>query len=1315
MTLCVWSATDVLAQSGLVISQVYGGGGNTSAPYTNDYVELYNPTSAAISLDGDSIQYASAAGTSWTNKVNLPAASVQPGHYYLVALASGTAGVALPTADATGSINMSATAGKVALVQGTTALTGSCPLSTVTNIIDFVGYGSTASCYEGTAAAPAPSNTTALIRGSYTNNNSADFTAVTPNPRNSSYGSVTSGLSATGAASPSTLNSGATTLLTVTVTPASDPASSGITVTADLSSIGGAAAQAFYDDGSYGDAAAGDNVYSLSTVATVTASSTLAVPVTVSDAEARSFTTTIALTVNVPPPVVAIHTIQGSKSLTAASISPYVGQTVTAEGIVTGVGSAGYFIQTPDSEVDGDASTPEGIYVYTGSGKVPAGAVVGSLVEVTGAISTYPAVTASHTPATEINSTAVTVLSTGNALPAAITLDASKLTPSGGLYQLTPYEGMRVSISSLTAISGTDGSLSSEASETVTSNGMFYTVMTGTTRPFREPGIDIRDAQSGLPADVAQFDDNPERILVDSDFLGGSAIELSTGAVLPNVTGILDFTYSSDSYYDPSRLLLDTSYNRSSVVAGNPVIAASGAADGEFRVAAFNTERFFNTNAADDVYYNPVTSATGNSSAVDVTSTAYARRLAKASLAIRHVLGSPDIVALEEVENQSVVADIANQISSDAAAAGEDDPQYEAFGTGTSYAPYTNDIGGISVGFLVKKTTTNALSVTQHGAADVFTDPRDGSTQQTLNDRPPLALRAGIKRTDATDYPVTVIVNHLRSLSGENSSSTGTYVRLKKELQAEELANLIQTFQAAGEHVVSVGDYNAFEFSDGYIDILATITNQNVLPATQVVQPGVAGLVEPPATDLSMLLATDQRWSYQEYGNAQILDHIVATADLVGAGAHMAYAHLNADQPVTSYNDATTPARTSDHDVPVGYFAIPAPVLSATLTGTGVFGSIDVGSTSNGMDFVLNNTGEGTITLAGITASGDFNETNNCGSSLAVGSTCAIAVYFTPTTAGARTGTLTVKTGSGSSYTASLSGTGLPVYDAAISVKYASTHLTYPGATNVTVCVNPAGTKTPTGTIEMYDGTTLLTKLRLQGNGCGYWYITPGLAAGTHALSASYSGDSQNTAGNSAPATITVDPAPVRLSASCWNARFSYGANYQCTVNASSNAGPATGAINYQYDGGAAVSVPLQWGNAGFTLALPAVGTHTVAIAYAQQGNYGAASAAPQSFTVTAAPVYVLLTPSTWFAKAGSQITFRAVISSWSAGVPKSTGSVTFSERGTTLATVPVDGSGTASFATAGLAAGSHTVKATYDGGANYASGVSSVTITLAP
>jgi hypothetical protein len=181
---------------GLVISQVYGGAGCGTAgcsTYQNDYIELFNRSKTAVTCTGCSVQYAAATGTAW-QVTALPATlTLQPGQYYLVAESFGANGVnPLPTPDTTGTIAMSATAAKVALVNGTTALSGACPAQNGTGspaILDFVGYGATANCNE-TANAPAPSTTTADIRNGGGNvdsdNNSTDFQAIAPTPRNTS-------------------------------------------------------------------------------------------------------------------------------------------------------------------------------------------------------------------------------------------------------------------------------------------------------------------------------------------------------------------------------------------------------------------------------------------------------------------------------------------------------------------------------------------------------------------------------------------------------------------------------------------------------------------------------------------------------------------------------------------------------------------------------------------------------------------------------------------------------------------------------------------------------------------------------------------------------------------------------------------------------------------------------------------------------------------------------------------------------------------------------------------------------------------------
>jgi hypothetical protein len=173
----------------LVISQIYGAGGNSGASLKNDYIEIFNPTSAPVALSGLSVQYASSTGTSWSNTTALPAKTLQPGQYFLVAeFSNGANGSALPVADATGTINLSGTAGKVALVKGTTALPTTAT-TTSANVIDWVAFGSSASPAEGGAATATLSATTAAFRANEcvdTDNNGADFTVQAAGPRNMS-------------------------------------------------------------------------------------------------------------------------------------------------------------------------------------------------------------------------------------------------------------------------------------------------------------------------------------------------------------------------------------------------------------------------------------------------------------------------------------------------------------------------------------------------------------------------------------------------------------------------------------------------------------------------------------------------------------------------------------------------------------------------------------------------------------------------------------------------------------------------------------------------------------------------------------------------------------------------------------------------------------------------------------------------------------------------------------------------------------------------------------------------------------------------
>ncbi|MBA2250295.1 MAG: Ig-like domain-containing protein [Chitinophagaceae bacterium] len=180
--------------SQVVINEVYGGGGNSGSTYTNDFIELYNNGASAQDLTGWSVQYASATGTTW--QVTNLAGIIQPGQYFLIQEAAGAGGTtALPIPDVTGSISLSATAGKVILCNTTVAQSGANPATNYPGgpVIDKVGFGTTANGFE-TAAAPPPSNTNSIQRNSThldTDNNNSDFTAGAPTPTASGVVDIT--------------------------------------------------------------------------------------------------------------------------------------------------------------------------------------------------------------------------------------------------------------------------------------------------------------------------------------------------------------------------------------------------------------------------------------------------------------------------------------------------------------------------------------------------------------------------------------------------------------------------------------------------------------------------------------------------------------------------------------------------------------------------------------------------------------------------------------------------------------------------------------------------------------------------------------------------------------------------------------------------------------------------------------------------------------------------------------------------------------------------------------------------------------------
>ena len=193
---CLLLSLPTFASSlGVVISQIYGGGGNSGATLKNDYIELLNAGSAPVSLNGWSVQYASTAGTTWavTPLTNL---TLQPGQYYLVQALQGAGGTQdLPTPDAIGTLAMSGSAGKVALASAVAPLSGTQPVSA--SLVDLVGYGTTPTGFEGAPTGANLTSTTAALRAlagcTDTDNNASDFGVGAPAPRNSAAALVTCG------------------------------------------------------------------------------------------------------------------------------------------------------------------------------------------------------------------------------------------------------------------------------------------------------------------------------------------------------------------------------------------------------------------------------------------------------------------------------------------------------------------------------------------------------------------------------------------------------------------------------------------------------------------------------------------------------------------------------------------------------------------------------------------------------------------------------------------------------------------------------------------------------------------------------------------------------------------------------------------------------------------------------------------------------------------------------------------------------------------------------------------------------------------
>src|SRR6266498_4061849 len=807
------------ADANVAISQVYGGGGNTGAPLANDFVELLNRGTTSASVAGWSLQYTSATGTgnlgaNASQLTELPDVSLAPGQYLLVQEASNAAvGDPLPAPDVIDGtpISMSATGGKVALVEGTTTLgcNGSstpCPSTALERIVDLVGYDG-ANFFEGTGPAPAGSNTAAVSRRAGgcadTDDNAADFSAGTPGPRNTATApspcpanepvvascdgplSTIQGTAAGAKVTASDADGRVVSIGIDGVTPS--PAPGSITL-GDLVPAAGTGGQATAN-------------------VTVDASTPLggyAVRITAANDDPTPQTATCTLTVNVVVPT-AIYDIQG-----AGHLSPRNGQVVAGvSGIVTARASNGFWLQDPSP--DDNPATSEGLFVFTSSAPTVA---VGDNLVVGGRVSEFRpggASGAANLTSTEVTGPTVTVLSSGNPAP------APTVVGTGG--RVPPSQAIEDDATGDVETSGvfdpsTDGSDFYESLEgmRVQRNGA---VATGPRNAFGEIPVvgdggdsaSVRTARGGVVVRPGDF--NPERIFLDDSLAPTPTVDVGDsfhGAVV----GVMDYSFGN--------FMLEVTATPTVASGGlaREVTAPTGA--NQLAVATFNVE---NLDPGDP------------QSKFDQL----------AGLIVNN-LRAPDVVAVEEIQDDNGPTDngvvsagtsFAKLIAAVQAAGG---PTYDF----RQIDPVNDQDGGepggnIRVGFLFRTdrglafvdrpggTSTAATTVVGAGADTrlSFSPGRIDPANSAFNaSRKPLA-----GEFTYNGHHLFVIANHFNSKGGDDPlfghSQPPTLVsEAQRKAQATVVHDFVTSLETADPDaaVVVLGDLNDFEFSQPLAHIL---------------------------------------------------------------------------------------------------------------------------------------------------------------------------------------------------------------------------------------------------------------------------------------------------------------------------------------------------------------------------------------------------------------------------------------------------------------------------------------------------------------
>lgn len=529
--------------------------------------------------------------------------------------------------------------------------------------------------------------------------------------------------------------------------------------------------------------------------------------------------------------IIPIHTIQG-----ADDRSSLIGQSVVLQpAVVTGLGSARFFAQVPDEQVDNDPNTSEGILI---SGFISPRPSVGDLVEIRGTVLEIDGMTAIADPGLEVR-----VVAENQDLPTLIRIDPNFPTGEAQpIPELERVEGMRIELSGMVCAPSAEGDL--------------FAVRAGNRRSYREPGIRFPGV-----ANLPVWDGNPERFFVNPGGLNlpDNRFVAAGGAV--ELTGVL--TQWNENYVAfPERLDLE---------AVAPVQPVRPAQSDEIAVASFNVLL------------------------LDRDRRNYELRIRKIARYLTESLRSPHIIALQEIGGEIELQDLQFQLE-----LANPGIQYERF--------FLEGNDNVHTAFLARTDLGN-YSIQQLGKNERFT------TGGRLHNRPPLLLTVELATQPAQTLQVLNV--HVRSLDGSEDGDAD-FVFEKRHEQAKSIARMIEDLRS--ENLIVLGDFNAFAFSDGFVDVIGQVSGQSGLPA----QFPVAPILSRPLRLLSTELPEMEQYSFVFKGDAQQLDHALVN-DLRGMQVtEMAFARGNADAPTSSLSNDLLLDRASDHDGLVVYLQVDA-------------------------------------------------------------------------------------------------------------------------------------------------------------------------------------------------------------------------------------------------------------------------------------------------------------------------------------------------------------------------------------------------------